>query len=391
MSILIVDDSQEVRLLLQTLLESNGYAECVVTAGSGEEALQVLTMDHSGGFTTSVDLILMDIMMPGIDGVETVRRIKAIPKLQDIPIMMVTGQQDSNQLVEAFSAGAMDYLVKPPSLVELVMRVRSAYAMKLANDQRKLDYHNNLEQKCRELAEEALAKTQILNTITHEINTPLTCITGYVEKMLMHPETVGGLNDRQQDYLAKVQRNARRLKAVLDSLMDASRMEVWNLKLDLDNLDVGEEIQNLVEAAQGLIEENRINVSVNPVPQFSMVRADRARLGQILGNLLSNACKYSAPDSSVTIQATEVGGMLQIDVADDGPGIPEVDQAKVFTKWFRADHSSTRQVYGVGLSLFVTRHLVEAHGGRIWLNSQEGRGSTFSFTLPLPTESPVRS
>lgn len=225
MIILIVDGSQAVRLLLQTFLESNGYACYVVTAGSREEVLQVLDVKDSGGFIPIVDLILMDVIMPGIDGVETVRRIKAIPKLHDIPIMMVTGQQDCSQLMEAFSAGAMDYLVKPSSLVERLMRVRSAYAMKLANDQRKLDYHHNLEQKCQELAEEVLAKTQILNTITHEINTLLTSITEYVEKMLMHTETVGVLNDRQQEYLGKVQRNARRLKSVLDSLLGASRME----------------------------------------------------------------------------------------------------------------------------------------------------------------------
>lgn len=139
--------------------------------------------------------------------------------------------------------------------------------------------------------------------------------------------------------------------------------------MDLENLHVGEEIQNLVEAAQGSIEENRIDVSVDPVLQSSVVRADRTRLGQFLGSLLSNACKYSAPESMVIIQATAVGDMWQIDISDNGPGIAEADQAQIFSKWSRASESSTRQVYGVGLSLFVTKHLVEAHGGCIWFNS----------------------
>ena len=135
--------------------------------------------------------------------------------------------------------------------------------------------------------------------------------------------------------------------------------------------------------------EKEIEIALDIPPSLSQVRADQLRFSQIIGNLLGNALKYSPLGSIVTISAREDPDikMIQIDVADVGEGIPAKSQAQLFTKFFRTDHSTTRKVYGAGLGLFIAKHLVEAHGGRIWVQSEEGRGSTFSFALMMSTES----
>ena len=148
MSILIVDDSPHVRLVLEAYLKGAGYTE-LLTAASAQEAFQHLGMDDSNGVAPEVDLILMDIVMPEIDGVEACRRIKATPQLQDIPIIMVTARDEAKFLDEAFAAGAMDYITKSVNSVELLARVRSAWALKREMDRRKHSYINELEKKTR--------------------------------------------------------------------------------------------------------------------------------------------------------------------------------------------------------------------------------------------------
>jgi len=150
MSILIVDDSPHVRLVLEAYLKGAGYTE-LLTAASAYEAFQYLGMDDSNGVAPEVDLILMDITMPGMDGVEACRRIKATPMLQDIPIIMVTARDEVKFLDEAFAAGAMDYITKSVKSVELLARVRSAWALKGEMDRREHSYANELEGKNREL------------------------------------------------------------------------------------------------------------------------------------------------------------------------------------------------------------------------------------------------
>lgn len=240
-----------------------------------------------------------------------------------------------------------------------------------------------MENKNRELEEASLAKTQILSTATHELKTPLASIVGYVDRMLLRQDTVGPLNEKQQRYMETVGNNAHRLKSLVDDLLDISRIEAGCLELSLANLDVHQEIEDSIESLRTQFQEKQIGVSFLPSSESAgMIRADQLRFAQVIGNLLSNACKYSPVGTSVTVAVRQQGDEAQIDVSDEGIGLSQEDQAKRFTKFFRADNSFTRETSGTGLGLYITRCLVEAHGGRIWVVSKEGQGATFSCLWP---------
>ena len=393
MSMLVVDDDPAVRLMLETILEDAGYGE-VVTAESAIQAFKYLGMANSASAPVSTELILMDISMPEIDGVEACRRIKSVSRLKDIPIMMVTGLADSKDLEAAFAAGAVDYIIKPPNIVEMLARVRSATDVKREMDRRKSAYISDLEaknqelelafaqleQKNRQLEEASLAKTQILAAATHELKTPLTSIIGYVDRILMRQDSVGQLNEKQQRYLETVQKNAHRLKALVDELLDVSRIEAGILELTLLDLEVGPEMEDIVQSMREQFSDKQIKLDIDIPSDLPGIRADRLRFWQVMSNLLSNAWKYSPAGSTVTVTACEKEGLVQFDVADTGIGISPEDQTRLFTKFFRADNSPTREVSGTGLGLYITKHLIESHEGSIWTESQLGQGTTFHFT-----------
>ena len=181
MNILIVDDSSDSRLLVKSHLSAAGYTG-LATAASAREAFRLLGMDAVTAVDAAIDLILMDITMPELDGIEACRRIKATAQLQDIPVIMVTGQHDDENLNLAFAAGATVYITKPLNKVELLARVRTALALRQEMGHRK-QANAELEERNQELEQASLAKSQVLSTATHELKTPLTSIVGYVERM----------------------------------------------------------------------------------------------------------------------------------------------------------------------------------------------------------------
>lgn len=231
MSILIVDDLPDTRLLLKTFLEGDASSGEVLTAASALDAFQYLGMDCPAEVATPVDMILMDISMPDLDGIEACRWIKSMNGARDIPIIMVTAHSEVWSLEEAFLAGAMDYITKPVNKVELRARVRSGQALKREVDRRKLSYINDLETKNRELELAYLANTQIMSTITHELNTPLASIIGYLDRLIGQQESVGPLNERQQNYAQSARINCSLLKVMIDDLLDMSRIETATLDL----------------------------------------------------------------------------------------------------------------------------------------------------------------
>ena len=393
MSILLVDDQPGVRLMLETMLRDAGYND-VVSVESAQQAFDHLHMFDGAAPILDVDLILMDISMPEIDGVNACRRIKSTAPFKDIQVIMVTGLSDSHELVAAFAAGAVDYICKPPNMVEMLARVRSALDLKREMDRRRASHVSDLQEKNRELElafselelknleleAASLAKTQVLTTATHELKTPLTSIVGFVDRLLLRQDTVGELNEKQTRYLTTVQNNSRRLKSLVDDLLDIARIEAGSLELNLLDLNVQQEIEETIQNMQSQVSEKRINLKFNIPPDLGLVKGDRLRFSQVMTNLLSNACKYSSAEATVTISASDNQKEVQIDIADTGIGISEADQARLFNKFFRADNTSTQEESGTGLGLYITKLLVEAHHGRIWTDSVINEGTTFHFT-----------
>jgi signal transduction histidine kinase len=198
----------------------------------------------------------------------------------------------------------------------------------------------------------------------------------------MRRETVGELNQKQARYLETVQKNALRLKALVDDLLDVSRIEAGDLELNLRDLDVLREIEDTVQSMQDQISDKNIALVLEIPANVGEIKADRLRFAQVMTNLLSNACKYSPSGSRVTIAACRHGQHIRIDISDTGIGISPADQARLFTKFFRADNTPTREQSGTGLGLYIARHLIEAHQGTIWTESAAGEGTTFHVAWP---------
>jgi len=232
-----------------------------------------------------------------------------------------------------------------------------------------------------ELAKVDQIKTEFISIVSHELRTPLTSIKGYVDLVL--DGDAGEINELQQEFLEVVQQDTNRLAALISDLLDVSRIESGKLTLQLQILEIGELIARVVASLRTQLSEREMHVEVDSGPVPITFKGDEDRLTQVLTNLLGNAIKFSPPRAGISVVARKKGGYLQIDVSDNGPGISKEDMGRLFTKFFRADNAATKETGGTGLGLSIAKSLVELHGGRIWAESELGKGSTFRFTLRL--------
>jgi signal transduction histidine kinase len=223
-------------------------------------------------------------------------------------------------------------------------------------------------------------KSEFVTLVSHELRSPLTAITGYVELLLEGHE--GTLTEVQRESLKIVQRNGEQVLALIEDLLDISRMEASRLELKHTTLDLARLVREVASSLRPQIEAKGQRLTLELAEALPAVSGDADRVTQILTNLLSNAHKYTAPGGSVTITARGEGNGVRVSVRDTGIGLSPDDQARLFTKFFRAQNSVTQGVRGTGLGLMITRALVELHGGEITVTSALGQGSMFSFTLP---------
>ena len=225
-----------------------------------------------------------------------------------------------------------------------------------------------------------LAKSEFVSTVSHELRTPMTSIKGYADLMLMG--AAGGMNEEQKRFLSIIKSNADRLTVLVNDLLDISRIEGGRIELDIETMRLEVAVDQVVASLRARVEEKGLSLFVNVPPDLPPVLADRDRVIQILTNLVGNAYQYTRA-GSITVTARRVDNLARIDVADTGIGIAPEDQAKVFDRFFRSDDAAVQEFSGTGLGLAIIKSLVEMHHGQIWLESELGKGSTFSFTLPL--------
>lgn len=233
-------------------------------------------------------------------------------------------------------------------------------------------------------AEEARRlKQQFAQTISHELRTPLNLILGFTELMTESPEYYGGpLPHSYLRDLAIVHRNASHLQSLINDVLDLSRVEAAQLDLTLDEVQPTELVNEAVATARSLVEARGLELRTEIEPDLPMVRVDPTRIRQVLFNLLNNAARFT-DQGSVTVSAGRRDGELVLAVADTGLGIPPENQAHIFEEFRQADGSTHRHHGGAGLGLAISQRFVALHGGRIWVESEVGRGSTFCFTLPI--------
>ncbi len=216
--------------------------------------------------------------------------------------------------------------------------------------------------------------------VTHEFKTPLTAIQGFAETLL-----AGALDDRQnrQRFLEIIRDHARRLARLTDDLLKLSLIEAGKLELEVQPVSVAELIDSCVETTRLKAEQKQLTLRAERSDELPAVRGDRSRLAEVLQNLLDNAVQYTPAGGRVTLSAQAVDGNVVISVSDTGIGIPQAEQERIFERFYRVDAARSREVGGTGLGLAIARHIVEAHGGRIWVESAVGRGSDFHFSIPV--------
>jgi signal transduction histidine kinase len=237
---------------------------------------------------------------------------------------------------------------------------------------------NEANAKLRELAE---MKEEFLALTTHDLRSPLTVISGVIS--FFTSGRLGKLSPEQQNMVAMMERNAQSLIELVNDLLDASKLESGTLRLDVASIDLGAIIDEIRDTMEPLAREKGITLEEEIAPRIPPVEADRPKLRRILVNLLSNAVKFTGKGGTVQVKAELVDERVRLSICDTGVGISPEDVARLFDKYEQARSRATRGEKGTGLGLYITKQLVELHGGEIKVESAVGRGSTFSFTLPV--------
>jgi signal transduction histidine kinase len=242
---------------------------------------------------------------------------------------------------------------------------------------------DEIQDKSRQLAEASQHKSQFLANMSHELRTPLNAILGYTELIL--DSVYGEMPDRARSVLDRVQRNGRHLLGLINDVLDLSKIEAGQLTLSLSDYSLKNVIQTVFSAVEPLANQKQIALKIEVAPQLPQGRGDEQRLTQVLLNLVGNAIKFT-DIGEVSIKGSAANGSFTVAVRDTGPGISTTDQAKLFQEFQQGDKSITRKKGGTGLGLAISKRIIEMHGGRIWVESSPGHGSTFAFTLPVTVE-----
>ncbi len=228
-------------------------------------------------------------------------------------------------------------------------------------------------------------KSDFISLVSHELRTPLTSIIGFVSFIL--DGKAGSINDRQRNSLARVQRQSKRLAALINDLLDISRIESGRIQMEQEPISLLEIVTQRIDEIRPQADEKSIQMDLTAPESVPTILGDEARMGQVFTNLIGNAIKFTPNNGEVSIKVRVDGNLLHVEVIDTGPGIPAEERQKVFDKFYQLSDISTRKQGGSGLGLSITKSIVEAHGGKLWIDDgNQGKGSNFQFVLPLVTE-----
>jgi len=366
-SILIVDDRAANLRVLSEILKPKGYK--IRPVPSGKLALDAAERDPP-------DLILLDIVMPEMDGYEVCRRFKGHAALQHVPVIFISVLDETADKVKGFHAGGVDYIPSPFQAEEVLARVEAhltlhRYRKALAEKTRQLETSY-----CR-LQEVENLRDQLTHMIVHDMRNLL---TGIMCSLQMLVATHGSTNEKSARYLRSALKSADDLTLMINNLLDVSKLEANEMTLRLAPCDpislVGEAMEKLEATRQAR------DIRLQDPRQEITVVADRDILLRVVINLLDNAIKFTAVDGTIVLGVEPVGDKVRFSIRDNGVGIPVADQEKIFAKFGQVAIRQSGNKCSTGLGLTFCKLAVEAHRGKIWVESEAGGGSTFFFELP---------
>lgn len=382
-TILVVDDAPENLTILSGILRED-YRVRVAT--NGEKALAIANSEDPP------DLILLDVLMPGMTGHEVCRRLKANPETSWIPVIFVTALEDAQDEKAGFDLGAADYITKP--LRPIVIKARIKTQLALYQQERLLAQTNKELEKATQLKDEFLAN------MSHELRTPLNAILGMSEGL--QEEVFGTLNIRQKKALKTIERSSSHLLELINDILDLAKVESGKLELECTSTKVSSICQQSLSFIKQQAHKKQIEVELKIPETLPELMVDERRTRQVLINLLTNAVKFTPEGGHITLQViypspgdgipskSELkqqdlppsSPLLRIAVIDNGIGIHPVKAKQLFRPFVQIDNSLNRQNVGTGLGLALVKRIVEMHGGAVGLTSEEGKGSCFTIDLP---------
>jgi two-component system, sensor histidine kinase and response regulator len=365
-TLLVVDDESTNRDVLSRRLTRQGHT--VVTASNGNDALAVMR-------ETPFDLVLLDIMMPDMDGYEVLRRIKADASLQHIPVVMISAVDELQSVVRCIAAGAEDYLAKPFNPTLLQARIGACLEKKRSRDRETLLF-DELQKNYKRLQEAEKLRDDLRNMIVHDLRSPLTAVIAGVDML----GRGSGLDEMQREMIAIAAGGGRTLLGMINDLLEVEKMEAGMMALRYEELSAATLLSNALAEIRTLADASETSLVTVLEEGLTPFAGDANKLGRTLVNLIANAIRFT-PRGMVTITAgLEDRHSVRFAVADTGRGIPADAFERIFEKFGQVDAASR---VGTGLGLAFCKLAVEAHGGRIKVESTPGAGSTFSFAIPL--------
>ncbi|MEO5958550.1 MAG: hybrid sensor histidine kinase/response regulator [Opitutaceae bacterium] len=365
-TILIVDDEPAFTALVAEILRSYDYT--VVEAHSGIAALEIYA-------SAQPDLVLLDVMMPGLDGFATCRRLKQTYGEECAPVIFFTAKSDPEGIAEGFAAGGTDYLLKPFRKSEVRARIRTHLQNRLLiKEQRQL---------AGQLRAANAAKNRFIGMAAHDMRNPLVSIRGFAEFLI--DGTVGELTTKQLALASIVRATSQSMIDTLNELLDVATIASGELKLRLASHHLAGLIATSIALTKIEARKKRARIFFEPPATTPTLPLDGDKIRQVVDNLLSNAIKYSPPGSTITvvIDAPAGAATCSLSVLDQGPGIPESERHKLFKNFGQLSAQPTLNEKSTGLGLAICAKIVEAHGGTIVAENLPTGGSEFRVTLPL--------
>ena len=363
--ILLIEDNQgDADLVRLRLVEgmSDVQVNCVPRLADALTCLE----------TETPTLVLLDLNLPDSRGAETFRRI--MQKAPNVPVVILSGQDDESLAIKAVHQGVQDYLVKSDVTSKQLERALR-YAVERQGLLRSLEITRK---------QQLEFKNQFLSHVSHELRTPLTCIHQYVSLLL--DGLAGPIAPEQMDHLKTVLKSVNQLHAMIRDLLEATRAESGKLRIEPRCIDIGELMRQAVAMMRPSATQKNISLEVVADQAIPLVYADPDRALEVFINLIDNAIKFTPADGSILVKASLVETdptSVYLSVTDNGRGIPRESLPQVFERLYQDPQAVDGNHSGLGLGLFIAREIVTLHGGRMWLASDPGIGSTFSFTLPL--------
>lgn len=363
-NILVVDDAPMNRLTLGRGVLQQGH-----TVSMAENGQQALEMIRSAAF----DVVLLDIVMPEMDGFQVLEVMKRDPELRGIPVIVISALEEMESVIRCINIGAEDYLNKPFDPVLLRARINACLEKKWLRDQEQAHL--------RQLVELNELKNRFLGMAAHDLRSPLTVIQGFVK--VLSRGRLGPATEAQQEMLGRVYASSQKMLNLINDLLDVAAIEAGRLSLDLRQADLVAFLRDCHKSHLMIAEAKSIRLELDVPDELPPVRADCGRLEQVIGNLVSNAVKFSYPETTAVLRARLEGNQIAISVTDQGQGIPADEIPIMFSDFGRTSVRPTGNERSTGLGLAITKRIVQAHGGTISVASEVGHGSTFTFTLPI--------